>query len=157
MCNAVRVSKDAIMLKPNKFTDSRMFLITLTITIYNFLDWSSIIYIQRLPTKLNEKNINIKSRTLNQTWRCLRIKHLQKSTRKINWETHQGLSQSEEGKCTWTYSKDGTIFTVCSRTFTILWLTRTSVIIKTFLLIFCLLFDKCLFLGPLHFWVSYSL
>ena len=50
------------------------------------------------------------------------------------FDNHRCLSQSEESKCIWTC---GSIFTMCSRTFTLLWLRKTSVIVEMFQLSFC--------------------
>ena len=54
----------------------------------------------------------------------------------IHFNNHRCLSRSEESKCMWTRSKDSASFTICSYTFTLFWLRKISVIIKTFQLNF---------------------
>ena len=49
------------------------------------------------------------------------------STNLIYFSDHRRLSQSEENKCMWTRSNDGTMW-VCSHTFTLFWSWKASVI-----------------------------
>ena len=46
------------------------------------------------------------------------------------FNNYKCLSRSEESKCMWKHGKDGvgTIFTICSHTFTFFWPRKTSVI-----------------------------
>ena len=50
--------------------------------------------------------------------------------RHIKEHMENDLCQSEEGESRWTNSKNCAIFTVCSHTFTLFWLTETSMSVE---------------------------
>ena len=64
--------------------------------------------------------------------RSLKERHTQ--TKSKYFAGHRRLSQSEESECMWTHNKDDVtrdaIFVMCSHTFTLFWLRKTSVTVK---------------------------
>ena len=93
------------------------------------------IYLYIYKHKIRERE----GKTLTKIWRNLWRKGTHKHTETYSkyFNGHRCLSQSEESECMWTLGKYGVTFAMCSHTFTLFWLRKTSVTIKIFWLSFC--------------------